>query len=214
MAGAVRTGGFGGAEGLARYLREEAVDLLIDATHPFAATMQTHAAEAARLASCAAVRLARPPWPVAAHWQTAASLLEALSALPAGARAFLAVGAGAAVAVPPGVTGVLRSIEPPRTPLPPDIDLIRGHPGATVEAEAALFQKHAITHLVCRNSGGAARAKLDAAEALGLQIILIDRPTAPPGLATVTTVEAALDWVRQRREVCLTPGSATDNSHT
>ena len=47
LPGDVRIGGFGGIDGLVDYINENAVDLVIDATHPFSAIISDHANAAA-----------------------------------------------------------------------------------------------------------------------------------------------------------------------
>ena len=55
-----RIGGFGGAEGLAAWLREHRVTALIDATHPFASIMPFNAAQAASATGIPLLSLLRP----------------------------------------------------------------------------------------------------------------------------------------------------------
>ena len=70
-----------------------------------------------------------------------------------------------------------------------------------MDSDRALLQRHAITHLVAKNSGGSgAAAKLIAARELRLPVILIDRPILPPrGVAgTVAEVMAFLHDATER----------------
>ncbi|WP_116133735.1 cobalt-precorrin-6A reductase [Tropicimonas sp. IMCC34043] len=192
--GRLRIGGFGGAEGLARWLETERTDVLVDATHPFAARISAHAQAAAARAGCLLLRLERPEWHPAPgeHWQVVADLAAALAALPPGARPFLATGAGsvAALAARPDLGAVLRSIEPVPD-LPARITHLRARPPFTVAEETAMLRDHAVTHLVLRNSGGAAgRTKLAAAAALGLPVLMIGRPPLPEGVECLPTVDA------------------------
>ena len=196
-AGRVRRGGFGGAEGMEAFLRAEAVAALIDATHPFATAIAANADRAAASADVPRLKLLRPPWPAEPGWREVADLAAALDALPPGARALCTTGARRVEALGrrPDCALLLRAIEAPET-LPPGVRLIRARPPFPVEAETALMRRERITHLVTRNAGGAARARLDAARALGVPVLMIRRPPPPPG-DTVATVAEALEWVAQ-----------------
>jgi precorrin-6A/cobalt-precorrin-6A reductase len=183
--GRVRTGGFGGVRGLARYLTEEGIDALVDATHPFAAVMPFHAAEAARLAGVPHLRLLRPAWEASAgdrwhHVPTLASAAQALEPLAA-RRVFLAVGrqSAAAFARCIGVRFVVRAIEPLDGALPGATVVIDRGP-YRLEDERQLLIAHRIDTLVTKNSGGTATAaKLQAATELAVRVVMIDRPPQP-----------------------------------
>jgi precorrin-6A/cobalt-precorrin-6A reductase len=197
----VRIGRFGGAGGLAAYLAECAIDLLVDATHPFAAEISRAARLACDRARVPRLLLLRPPWrrhPLD-RWIEVDSV-EAAAQIVArvGHRALLTVGAGEVAAFAPAVAVrfVVRLIDPPRAPLPLrfyEIVLGRGPFGLTEERH--LLQKNSIDVLVCKASGGAAtEAKLAAARELSLPVIMVRRPPVERGLS-VDTVEAAIDWL-------------------
>lgn len=195
--GTVRTGGFGGIDGLVRFLRDERIDLLIDATHPFAETISANAATAAAEAGTLRLRLLRPPWPEEPGHTAHPTLEEALDALPAGATALLTTGSvrTAPLARRPDCRLILRTIEPVEPP-EPHIRIIRARPPFTVAQETALMRDHGVTHLVTRNAGGASRARLDAADALGLPVLMIARPPSTPG-PIAQTPEEAVAWMRR-----------------
>jgi len=183
---AMRVGGFGGVAGLVAYLREQAITHVIDATHPFAAQMSAHAVAACAEAGVALTALERAPW-VARQgddWLTVADMAGAVGALPeARARVFLAIGKQnlAAFAARPQHFYLLRLVDPPEgaLPLPDCVGLIDRGPFG-VDGDLALLRAHAITHIVAKNAGGAgAEAKLIAARALGLPVIMIERPFVP-----------------------------------
>lgn len=188
LAGGLRIGGFGGIDGLARYLMDNRIAKVIDATHPFATRISANAIAACALAGVALEILSRPEWSRQENddWRDFASLEDAAAALPAGARAFLALGRQhlKAFEYRQDCHFVIRMIDPPAGPLPfADFELICGAPAADPRAEAALFKAHAVTHLVCRNSGGAAGyGKIVAARQLRLPVLLIARPQAAAGL--------------------------------
>ena len=184
LAGDLRVGGFGGIGGLAQYLTDNRIARVVDATHPFATRISANAVAACALAGVPLEVVSRPQW--FRHqdddWQDFASLEDAAAALPAGARAFLALGRQhlAAFERRQDCHFVIRMIDQPVEPLPfADFELIRGRPSADPGVEAALFTSRAITHLVCRNSGGeAGYGKIVAARRLRLPVLLIARPNA------------------------------------
>jgi precorrin-6A/cobalt-precorrin-6A reductase len=199
----VRTGGFGGPDGLAHALRDGGFHALVDATHPFAGVMPHHAAAAASAAGVPRVRLVRPPWRPAAgdRWHDVDDLTAAAAALArVGARrVFLTTGRLelAPFATVPGVHFVVRSIEPPDpVPWPAAVSTVVLARGPfTVDDELALLRAHRIDTIVTRNSGGdATAAKLTAARALGTRVVMVRRPAPPPG-PLAATPEAALRWL-------------------
>lgn len=180
VAGELRVGGFGGVDGLADYLRAERVTRLIDATHPFAPVISDNAKRAALATGVRLETRMRPPWPEQPGdmWTEVDTLDAARDAIPTGARVLLALGRQhiALFADRADVHFVVRMVDPPDTPLPlPDHTVLTGLPGETAEEEATLMVAHDITHVVCRNSGGAAYAKVEAARKLGLPVIMIGR---------------------------------------
>lgn len=197
----VRVGGFGGEAGLAAYLRAAAITHVIDATHPFAARMSRNAVEACAAVGIPLMALERAPW-VAAEgddWRAVADMAGAVAVLPdAPARIFLAIGRQSidTFAVRPQHDYLLRLVDPPGSALPlarATVVVARGP--FTLAGDLALMQAHGITHVVAKNAGGmGARAKLDAARALGVPVILVDRPAVPPR-AVARTVGEVLAWL-------------------
>ena len=196
----VRTGGFGGPDGLAAYLRDEKIELVVDATHPYAATMSAHAALACDRAAVPRLVLHRPSWTpeLRDRWVDVPDAERAARALPAlGKRALLTVGSRelAPYIEEKAVAFVVRAVEPPSISLDParfEVVLARGP--FDFESECRLLESRAIDVVVSKNSGGtAAHAKLDAARALGLPVVMIARPPPPPG-ERVESVEAAVAW--------------------
>jgi precorrin-6A/cobalt-precorrin-6A reductase len=200
----VRRGGFGGAAGLARFLTEERIDLLIDATHPFAVQMKAHAIAAAQKAGVRLLAVRRPPWVVGPgdNWIMVGSLDEAAAALgQAPKRVFLTTGRdelGPFVAAPQHFY-LIRSVEAPAPiDLPPCVELITARGPFVFEAERALLERQRIEIVVSKNSGGeATAAKLEAARALGLPVIMVRRPEMPEAPESVTSVQEALAWLEQ-----------------
>lgn len=198
--GEIVTGGFGGAAGLANYLRAESVDALIDATHPFAAEISKRAAEAAATARVPRLVLTRRPWVFMrnAAVQHCCSINAAKMALEnSGQRIFLAIGRQevSQFNTLKDLFFLLRFIDAPTSPPPFDhCDVLTGRPG-TYDDERRMLQQFAIDTLVAKNGGSAAsRAKVDAALDLGLRVILID-PPAPPPPPHADSIMGALDWL-------------------
>ena len=187
-----RIGGFGGVEGLADYLDREKITHLIDATHPFAAGMSRNAVAAVARTGTRLIALERAPWQALPgdRWQEVADIAGAVAALPATpARIFLAIGRQniGAFAARPEHFYLLRFIEAPESiPLPDHVALAMRGP-FTETGDRALLERHAISHVVAKNAGGeATRAKIDAARALSLPVILINRPAVPDRLCFET----------------------------
>ena len=202
LPGRIRVGGFGGAGGLAAYLAAEAIDIVIDATHPFAVQMSANAAAACSAAGVARLVLTRPAWNARAgdRWIEVDDAATAAAALPHhGSRAFLSTGRRDldAFAGCRGVWFLVRLVDRPDAPLPlGDYRVVAARGPFDAADERALLEEHAIDVLVCKASGGVATAaKLTAARALGLPVVMIRRPPSPPGPAA-GDVDAAIAALR------------------
>jgi precorrin-6A/cobalt-precorrin-6A reductase len=197
----VRSGGFGGAEGLARYLRDEKVDALVDATHPSADVISDSAARAAALTGVPLVALRRTPWEKARgdQWIEVGSIAAAVAALgQVPRRVFLALGRKeiAPFAAAPEHVYLVRSVDPVDPPLavPHAIYLTARGPFSEAE-DHALLERYSIDVIVAKNSGGAATyGKIAAARALNLPVIMLKRP-ALPEVEAVGTVDDVLAWL-------------------
>ncbi len=194
----VRSGGFGGVEGLAAHLRDEAVDLLIDATHPFAKRISANARAAGAAAGIPLLRLERLGWEEAEgdRWTRVASIAGAVAALgEAPRRVFLAIGRQEAKAfdAAPQHHYLVRSVDPVDPPLAaPDVEYLLARGPFAVEAEVALLGDRRIDVVVSKNSGGeATQGKIVAARILGLPVVLVERAATGDG-HRAETVEDAL----------------------
>ncbi|WP_328437260.1 cobalt-precorrin-6A reductase [Streptomyces sp. NBC_00444] len=197
--GDVRIGGFGGAAGLADWLRAHHVDALVDATHPFAESITTNAAEAATATGLPLLVLRRPGWQQSPEdrWHQVTSLDAAAELLPRlGHRVFLTTGrlGLAAFAHLTDLHFVVRSVDPPQPPMPPDTELLLSRGPFTVPDEKALLHAHRIDVLVTKDSGGqATAAKLTAARELALPVVVVRRPPLPWGVDAVGDVAGVLE---------------------
>jgi len=195
-----RIGGFGGAAGLAAWLRAEAIDALIDATHPFAHQISINAAQAAAATAVPRLVLQRPAWTPGQgdDWQSVPSVAAAATALGAvPRRVFLTIGRQDLLPFTAETHHfyLIRSVDPPDSALlPPRAAILTGRGPFTEAHDRALIEQHGIDVLVTKNSGGA-DGKLRAARALGLPVIMVDRKPPPSG-ETVAEPEAALAWLR------------------
>jgi precorrin-6A/cobalt-precorrin-6A reductase len=198
--GSVRVGGFGGADGLAAYLRAAAVTRVIDATHPFAAGITANAVRAAVAAGVPLLVLRRPAWEADPSWAAVPDIHAAALAVSRwpGEAVFLTTGRRdlAAFAADDRHQFLVRTVDPPDGPVPPRMTLILDRGPYTVPSESALIRDHRIGLLVTKNSGGPmTAAKLAAARDLGVRVLMVARPPLPPGAVAVDTVPEALHWL-------------------
>ncbi|MFK8250484.1 cobalt-precorrin-6A reductase [Ancylobacter terrae] len=200
----MRSGGFGGAAGLAAYIEEHAIDLVVDATHPYAAAISHNAAEAVADTGIDLVALHRPPWEAREDdlWVTAETVEDALEALGARPRRVLVTlgrNEVRALEAAPRHRYLVRSIDPIEPPLAvPDAGYIEARGPFEEAQERDLLVHHRIDAIIAKNSGGeASYGKIAAARALRIEVILIARPPHP-AVDTVGTVEEALAWIEAR----------------
>jgi precorrin-6A/cobalt-precorrin-6A reductase len=200
----VRIGGFGGSEGLARYLEAERVSLLIDATHPFAAQISRNAAQAATQAGVPLIALRRPAWKQAAgdNWTLVDSVAEAVDALGKKPRRVMVALGRQEVRVfstAPFHHYLIRSVDPIEPPLGvPDARYILARGPFEQADEKKLLEANRIDAVVSKNSGGAAAyGKIAAARALGLEVVMIARPGLPdvPSAGAVDEAVMQVDHV-------------------
>ncbi|MEJ5083036.1 MULTISPECIES: cobalt-precorrin-6A reductase [unclassified Ochrobactrum] len=199
ISGKIRTGGFGGAEGLAAYLANEKIDLLIDATHPYATRISQNAVQASEITTIPLLRLERPAWERESgdNWIDVASEAQAASLIPADERVLLALGRQhiAPFAERNDVHFITRMIDPPEVSLPHDCEIVLAKP-CNYEAELQFLNERKISLIVSRNSGGSiSYAKIKAARNLTIPVLMISRPPVA-AKTSVATVDEALDFAR------------------
>ncbi len=198
----VRIGGFGGAAGLADYLMERRIDILIDATHAYAGVISANAAAAARQTGVSLIALRRPPWSAVPgdRWIEVGGVADAVRAVGATERrVFVALGRNelAPFVAAPQHFYLIRSVDPVDPPLAlPHVTYITGR-GPFAEADdRALMMEHRIDAVIAKNSGGdATYGKIAAARTLGIDVIMLRRPPAiaAPAVDTVNDLVAWLD---------------------
>jgi precorrin-6A/cobalt-precorrin-6A reductase len=198
--GEVRIGGFGGVDGLRRWLRDTRVDAVVDATHPYAATITGNAAAACRDVGLPHLVLARPGWDPGDAIVVASDTDAAKTVTANGySRVFLTTGrSGTTAFADVDAWFLIRAVTAPEpATLPRRHHLVLSRGPYHYDGEVTLLREHRIDALVTKNSGGAmTRPTLDAAAALGIPVVMVDRPPLPAGVVTVSTVDAAADWVR------------------
>jgi precorrin-6A/cobalt-precorrin-6A reductase len=197
----VRIGGFGGAKGLANYLASARIDVLIDATHPYANVISANAAAAARRSGVPMIALRRPPWLAVSgdRWIEVSDAHEAIRALgETPRRIFVALGRNelAPFRNAPQHYYLIRSVDPVDPPLPlPHVSYVTGRGPFCETDDHALLTEHRIDVVVAKNSGGTATyGKIAAARALGIDVIMLRRPAASDA-AAVATIEDAIAWL-------------------
>ncbi len=197
----VRVGGFGGIEGLVKFLHGEAIDAVVDATHPYADQMSAHAVTACKETGVPLASLIRPEWTREAGdlWQVVADTDAAARVLgKEPLRVFLSLGRQDlhVFARAPQHRYLARLIErPDQTTLPPDLRLLQARGPFDRADEERLLREECIDVLVSKNAGGAATyAKIEAARALGLPVVMIARPHKPAGVV-MADVEACVAWL-------------------
>ena len=212
--GEVRIGGFGqyasgdGVAGLLEWLQENTIRAVVDATHPFAATITDHAVAATDRAGVPLLRLRRPDWDPAdfaggdrwhhvASIEAAARQVSRLTTTGGRERVLLTTGRQdvSAFAGIDSASFLIRVVDAPTGPLPPRHEILRSRGPYDADSERQLLTDNNIDVLVTKNSGGAlTRAKLDVAGPLGIDIVVVDRPTEPPAVPSVTTAGDAFGW--------------------
>lgn len=199
--GPVRIGGFGGVHGLRRWLHDEGIDAVVDATHPFAATMTAHAAQA-----CAELRLphlvlVRPAWDPGSA-TVVASDTEAAKEVTRQqySRIFLTTGrSGVAAFTTSDAWFLIRAVTPPDdASMPRYHQLLLSRGPYRYDDELQILTQHRIDVVVTKNSGGEMTlGKVEAAAALDIPVVMVARPPLPEGVRTAGTVEAAAQWVAE-----------------
>ena len=197
-----RMGGFGGVEGLKQYLCENSITHVVDATHPFAVQMSQHAADACAELNLPLIAFSRPEWkPTSAdNWTEVADIPTAVSALEgAKRRIMLALGRMhlQAFEAQPQHRYLLRLVDPPGKDLTlPNRDIVVSRGPFTKEGDLALMRDYKIELVVCKNAGGvASRAKLDAARALSLPVIMIARPKLDRRRFETASLNKVMQWL-------------------
>lgn len=200
-AGEVRIGGFGGPAALASWLVEHNFAAVVDATHPFADQISASAATACASAGVPLLRLDRPGWSQQAgdRWHWADDLGAAAELAPRlGSRILLTIGRQSlsVFAAARSAWFLIRCVDPPAPPLPPNHELVLDRGPFTLAGELALIRCHGIDLIVTRDSGGApTEAKLEAARLSGLPVIVVRRPPRLD-VTSVADVATAFEWVR------------------
>lgn len=202
--GEVRTGGFGGVEGLARYLCEQRITHLVNATHPFAAEMSANALAAAAQTGVPLMRVLRPAWTAHAddHWIAAHTVAEAAALCRReGGRIFLTLGSGEldALADIHNAHFLVRMVDLPESLPLRDYRVIAARGPFSLQDELRLLTEHHIGLIVAKNSGGdATYPKIEAARRMGLPVIMIERPpiAIDPRSPTVASIDEVVRWLR------------------
>jgi len=201
LAAVTRVGGFGGEKAQETWLQDNAIEAVVDATHPFASRISDRTQAICARRGLPYLQLLRPGWAEVPgdRWTWVADMPAAAAAIPSAASALLATGRHtlAAFAGRADATLYLRQIDPADAPFPlPRGGYVVARPPFELAEELRLFKDLNVNLLVVKDAGGLAVAKLAAARALDLPVIVVARPPPPPG-DKAESVEAALGWLEQ-----------------
>ena len=195
----VRVGGYGGAEGLAQFVRNEGIGLILDATHPYAAQISRNAAEATQLSGVPCWALRRPAWQPQAgdDWREVGDWAGLIEALKPFKRPLFTLGREPLQhldEIPSDQFWTLRALDV--YPGNERCEVIGARGPFLIEGERALFERRGIDVLISKNSGSTAtEPKLEVARERGVPVLVLKRP----GLAAVdrefTTVPALLQAI-------------------
>ena len=181
-AGIVRVGGFGGVAGLISYLVNENIGVVIDATHPFASRISGNAELACNTLSLPLIAFERPPWKPQERdlWRTVPDVQTAASMVNHQRnRVFLSIGRQELGAFSDCIDAwfLVRAIEEPNEKLPANSKLILNRGPFHLNDELQMLRSECISLIVSKNSGGTATyPKIEAARALRIPVVMIDRP--------------------------------------
>lgn len=199
----VRVGGYGGAEGLARYIRDEGIDLLLDATHPYAAQISQNAALAAAASNIPCWALRRPAWVAQPDddWREVADWSELIEALAPFQRPLFTLGREPLEhlhEIPPEQFWTLRALD--AYPGTARCDVIGARGPFLIDDERKLFAQRRIDVLISKNSGSSAtEPKLQVARERGVPVLILKRPTLAQVDREFSTVEDLLESLAQER---------------
>ncbi|BBP63057.1 MULTISPECIES: cobalt-precorrin-6A reductase [Pseudomonas] len=196
----VRVGGYGGAQGLAQFIREQGIDLLLDATHPYAAQISHNAAQAARTCAIACWALRRPAWQPQAgdDWREVADWAELTQALQPFQRPLFTLGREPLQhlhEIPPGQFWTLRALD--MYPGNERCEVIGARGPFHIQGERELFERRQIDVLVSKNSGSTAtEPKLEVARERGVPVLVLKRPVLPEVDRVFETADQVLQGLR------------------
>ena len=199
----VRVGGYGGAEGLAQYIREQRIDLLLDATHPYAAQISHNAALAAAASGIPCWALRRPAWVAQTgdDWREVAHWRELIEALAPFQRPLFTLGREPLEhlhEIPPEQFWTLRALD--AYPGTARCEVIGARGPFLIDDERKLFAQRRIDVLISKNSGSSAtEPKLEVARERGVPVLILKRPTLAQVDREFSTVEDLLESLAQER---------------
>ena len=197
----VRVGGYGGAEGLAQYIREQRIDVLLDATHPYAAQISHNAASAAALAGIPCWALRRQAWQPQAgdNWREVANWAELVEALKPFQRPLFTLGREPLEhlhEIPEGQFWALRALD--TYPGNARCEVIGARGPFVIEDERALFAQRRIDVLISKNSGSSAtEPKLEVARERGTPVLILKRPKLPEVDRAFLTSDEVLEALKR-----------------
>ena len=184
----VHIGGFSrphqdGVQGLSAFCAQQEIKLVIDATHPYANIISSHAAQAAKISGIRCWRYERPAWNPKdfSNWHEFHHWPDLLPQIKEFSNVFFSIGLSALNAVnlkPPEQHWIIRSARAFDNQV--DVTQIEAIGPFNYQAELLLLKSHRVDALVCKNSGGDKVVdKLTAANTLGIPLFIQQRPALP-----------------------------------
>lgn len=201
----VLVGGFTQFGSLATFLQQRQIDLVINATHPYAATMGNKAVAAGAEIGIPVWRFLRPAWQVQAgdDWRTYQNDDDLLQQLKGFKRPLLSAGQMSreqlvAITQSAGFErGVWRTAALPKFDVPEKITWLKAIGPFDLASERDLLKQHQIDVIVTKNSGGdSTSAKLDAARELGISVLLQQRPKVNDATQTFSDYSQLIEAVQ------------------
>ena len=195
----VRVGGYGGAEGLAQFIRDERISLILDATHPYAAQISQNAAQAAQLSDVPCWALRRPAWQPQPgdDWREVADWAELVEALKPFKRPLFTLGREPLQhldEIPAEQFWTLRALDV--YPGNERCEGIGARGPFIIKDERALFEERRIDVLISKNSGSTAtEPKLEVARERGVPVLVLKRPVLAAVDREFTAVPALLQAI-------------------
>lgn len=196
----VRVGGYGGTEGLAQFVRDEGIDLILDATHPYAAQISHNAAAAAKMAGITCWALRRPAWQAGPEddWREVSDWTQLTAALQPFKRPLFTLGREPLQhlqEIPQHQFWTLRALD--IYPGNERCEVIGARGPFLLEQERALFERRDIDVLISKNSGSqATEPKLQVARERGVPVLILKRPELAKVDRELASVEEVLTGLK------------------
>ena len=183
-----------------RFLIENGIEYLIDASHPFDKEITELCKRVSKLADIKLTHFLRPPWipTIDDNWTSVRTLDEAAKTIPDGSNVFIATGRIGLEKFSKLTSSKLfiRRLDNVKMHCPLDNGkFIYGDPPFSLKDEISLFRSLKINILVIKNVGGdGSFVKVEAARAINISVIMIERPQKP-WVNGIDTIPGIFKWM-------------------